>query len=245
MELENRLPDNPMIKHAVMSIVSGEYSHFNAFMKTHEHSSLLKYLALAVFLSPHSESFLHRLMTRPEDVIRQSYLPFIANTREDFKYQTILLYDKQFVRYRCRTCGEIHCITDCGKITAKRNRDGMNLGGIKCDCGAMVGSSGEANSERIDLKPCRRGLFTTDLEASRGYVCLEPTMVEGLKIRKLSKVCRKMGDLILHACLLLVFGYSHEFHRTLIADTIVTQHAVPHGMRVEHLSTESQWDMAS
>ncbi len=74
------------------------------------------------------------------------------------------------MRYRCRTCGEIPCITDCGKITAKRNHDGMNLGGVKCECGAMVGHTGEDNSERIDKLPCRRGLFNTDAEALIGYV---------------------------------------------------------------------------
>jgi len=93
----------------------------------------------------------------------------------------------------------------------------MNLGGVKCDCGAFVGHQGEENSERIDKQPCRRGLFNTNSEALKGYVQLEPDMVEGLRIRRLRKVFRKMGDLILHSCLLLVFTFSHEFHKTLIA----------------------------
>ena len=207
-----------------MKIACGEYPDN---MIEGNLAPLLKFMATCILLAPNQSSFFHQMMTKPEDILNQTFLPFLANTREDFKYQTILLYDKQFVRYRCRTCGDIHCITDCGKITAKRNRDGMNLGGVKCDCGAFVGHQGEENSERIDKQPCRRGLFNTNSEALKGYVQLEPDMVEGLRIRRLRKVFRKMGDLILHSCLLLVFTFSHEFHKTLIAQTIVTKYNVP------------------
>ena len=214
MKVMEPLKETGILTKAVMSVATGVFHDYALFFGQESHKplqELLVFTAVMFLLSPH-ETLFRRIMDDPL-AMQNVFLPFVANTRDDFKYQTILRFDRQFVRYRCRNCGEVHCIGDCGKISAKRNRDGMNMGGTKCDCGLLVGYQGEENTIRVDREPCRRGVFSTDYEAQKGYVQLEADMVEGLRVRRLSKIFRKIGDFILHSCIMLNFCFSNEFHR--------------------------------
>ena len=71
--------------------------------------------------------------------------------KDDFKYQAILRSDPGFVRYKCKKCGEIVCVVDCGALSNHRaQRENENVGATKCECGELVGAGAETNTERID-----------------------------------------------------------------------------------------------
>lgn len=177
---------------------------------TREIQVYLSFLGAACF-SQSAPSFLGRLANDPES-IKEIYVPFLANVKEDFYYHISLANGQTFKRYRCKTCKTIFVISDCGEISNHRAREkGLNVGGSKCStCGKPIGFGGEANTEQLETKKFSSKNFSTSNESQQSYVSIDIGCINEIKIRKLKKRTLLVGHLFTHALLYIGFLFTTE-----------------------------------
>jgi hypothetical protein len=140
------------------------------------------------------------------DSVKDIFIPFIANVKDDFRFFVNLQDGSTFMRWRCKACKFIFIIADCGKISNHRAKKGEMVGAMKCEnCGVLLGVGGEANSEQIDKEKKSLKNFTTENEAEKSYIFLNPGEINDIPLRGHKKVTLLVGHLITHATLFVGF----------------------------------------